>query len=107
MAPSNIIRTNDIEKTEYSEKAAIGALYDELSKGIDSMRKGDVYTILDTFKYREYAENFSKKIKKAIKELDSFLKGYEPTGYVIEGLSIYFKPYSTYLIFFVFLVLHG
>ncbi len=45
MAPSNISRTNDIEKTEYSEKAAIGALYDELSKGIDSMRKGDVYTI--------------------------------------------------------------
>ena len=57
--------------------------------------------ILDTFKYREYAENFSKKIKKAIKELDSFSKGYEATGYVIEGLSIYFKPYSTYLIFFV------
>ncbi|MCI8267646.1 MAG: type II toxin-antitoxin system RelE/ParE family toxin, partial [Lachnospiraceae bacterium] len=25
----------------------------------------------------------------------------EATGYVIEGLSIYFKPYSTYLIFFV------
>lgn len=38
--------------------------------------------ILDTFKYREYAENFSKKIKKAIKELDSFPKGYEATGYV-------------------------
>jgi len=57
--------------------------------------------ILDTFKYREYAENFSKKIKKAIKELDSFPKGYEATGYVIEGLNIYFKPYSTYLIFFV------
>jgi len=56
--------------------------------------------ILDTFKYREYAENFSKKIKKAIKELDSFPKGYEATGYVIEGLSIFFKPYSTYLIFF-------
>ena len=36
-----------------------------------------------TFKYREYAENFSKKIKKAIKELDSFPKGYEATGYVI------------------------
>ena len=57
--------------------------------------------ILDTFKYREYAENFSKKIKKAIKELDSFPRGYEDTGYVIEGLSVYFKPYSTYLIFFV------
>ena len=54
--------------------------------------------ILDTFKYREYAESFSKK---AIKALDSFPKGYEATGYVIEGLSVYFKPYSTYLIFFV------
>ena len=57
--------------------------------------------ILDTFKYREYAENFSRKIKKAIKALDSFPKGYEAMGYVIEGLSVYFKPYSTYLIFFV------
>ncbi|MBD5556827.1 MAG: type II toxin-antitoxin system RelE/ParE family toxin [Roseburia sp.] len=57
--------------------------------------------ILDTFKYREYAEKFSNKIKKAIEELESFPKGYEATGYVIEGLSIYFKPYSTYLIFFV------
>ncbi len=40
-----VIRNQEILKTEYSEKAAIGALYDELSKGIDSMRKGDVYTI--------------------------------------------------------------
>ena len=39
------IRNQEILKTEYSEKAAIGALYDELSKGIDSMKKGDVYTI--------------------------------------------------------------
>ncbi|MCM1118867.1 MAG: hypothetical protein NC543_05840 [bacterium] len=39
------IRNQEISKTEYSEKAAIGALYDELSKGIDSMKKGDVYTI--------------------------------------------------------------
>ena len=57
--------------------------------------------ILTTFKYREYAENFSRKIKKAIKELNVFPTGYESTGYVIEGLEIYFKPYSTYLIFFV------
>lgn len=57
--------------------------------------------ILDTFQYREYADNFSKKTKKAIKELDCFPKGYESTGYVIEGLNIYFKPYGTYLIFFV------
>lgn len=57
--------------------------------------------ILTTSKYREYAENFSRKIKKAIKELNAFPTGYESTGYVIEELEIYFKPYSTYLIFFV------
>ena len=57
--------------------------------------------ILKNFKYREYAENFSKKIKKAIKELDPFAEGYEKTGFLIEGLEVYFKPYSTYLIFFV------
>ena len=57
--------------------------------------------ILQTFMYREYAENFSKKIKFAIKALDPFAEGYEKTGYVIEGLEIYYKPYSTYLIFFV------
>lgn len=39
------IKNQEILKTEYLEKAAIGALYDELSKGIDSMKKGDVYTI--------------------------------------------------------------
>ena len=57
--------------------------------------------ILQTFMYREYAENFSKKIKSAIKALDSFAEGYEKTGYNIEGLEIYYKPYSTYLLFFV------
>lgn len=57
--------------------------------------------ILSTFKYREYAENFSRKIKNAIRELNVFPAGYESTGYIIEGLEIYFKPYSTYLIFFV------
>jgi hypothetical protein len=39
------IRNQEILKTEYSEKAAIDALYDELSKGIESLKKGDVYTI--------------------------------------------------------------
>lgn len=57
--------------------------------------------ILQTFKYREYAENFSKKIKAAIKSLDSFAEGYEKTGFLIEGLEVYYKPCSTYLIFFV------
>ena len=46
MAPAEqAIRNQEIRKTEYSEKAAIGALYDELSKGIESLIKGDVYTI--------------------------------------------------------------
>ncbi len=46
MAPATqVIRNNDAIKTDYSEKSAIGALYDELSKGIESLKKGDVYTI--------------------------------------------------------------
>lgn len=55
--------------------------------------------ILQTFMYREYAENFSREIKSAIKALNPFAEGYEKTGYNIEGLEIYYKPYSTYLIF--------
>ena len=46
MAPATqVIRNKEVIKTEYSEKLAIGALYDELSKGIESLKKGDVYTI--------------------------------------------------------------
>ena len=46
MAPAaQTIKNQEILKNEYSEKAAIGALYDELSKGIESLKKGDVYTI--------------------------------------------------------------
>lgn len=57
--------------------------------------------LLTTFQYREYAEDFSRKIKKAIKELSTFPKSYETTDYKIEGLQIYYKPFNTYLIFFV------
>ncbi|MBA4698096.1 MAG: type II toxin-antitoxin system RelE/ParE family toxin [Ruminococcus sp.] len=57
--------------------------------------------ILTTFKYREYAEKFSHKIKTALKSLTPFAEGYENTGYVIEGFPVYYKPCSTYLIFFV------
>lgn len=72
-----------------------------LSKdSIDDIKETKQY-ILTTFKYREYAENFSKKIKKAIKELSVFPTGYESTGYIIEELEVYFKPCGTYLIFFV------
>lgn len=57
--------------------------------------------ILITFKYRGYAENFSKKIKKAVQQLNVFPAGYRKTGYRIEGLEVYYRPYSTYLIFYV------
>ncbi|MBQ9991244.1 MAG: type II toxin-antitoxin system RelE/ParE family toxin [Lachnospiraceae bacterium] len=72
-----------------------------LSKDAVQDIKDNKSYILKNFKYREYAENFSKKIKKAIKELDPFAEGYEKTGFLIEGLEVYYKPYSTYLIFFV------
>lgn len=46
MAPAaQAIKNQEVLNTEYSEKAAIGALYEQLSKGINSMKKGDVYTI--------------------------------------------------------------
>ncbi len=47
---TQIVRNNDIMNTECSEKNAIGALYDELSKGIESLKKGDVYTIDEAWK---------------------------------------------------------
>ncbi len=57
--------------------------------------------ILTTFKYRGYAENFSKKIKKAIRELETFSTDYKNTGYKINGLEVYFRAYNTYLIFLI------
>lgn len=46
MAPAaQVIGSNEVMNAEFSENTAIGALYDELSKGIESMKKGDVYTI--------------------------------------------------------------
>lgn len=51
------IRNQEILKTEYPEKAAIGALYDELSKGIKSLKKSDVYTINRLFQTLQYTFN--------------------------------------------------
>ena len=44
--------------------------------------------ILQTFRYREYAENFSRKIKSAIKALDPFDEGDEKTGHNPSGYFI-------------------
>lgn len=46
--------------------------------------------IIENFKYRDYAQNFSAKIKKAAQGLDTL-----PTGY-----DIYMKPNSNHLLFY-------
>jgi len=56
--------------------------------------------ILNNFKYRELAINYSRKMKKAINGLSIMPSGYESTGFIYRGYSICFKPFQTYLIFF-------
>lgn len=64
------------------------------------MRKVKKY-ILDTFKYRELGENFSKKMKSAINDLKTLPTGYDTVGLRYRGYDIYLKPYRTYLFFYV------
>ena len=45
VSAAQVIKNNGIIQKEYSENSAIAALYDELCNGIESMKKGDVYTI--------------------------------------------------------------
>ena len=56
--------------------------------------------ILQQFKYREYAENFSKQIKKAVLALDTLPTGYNTTGFRYRGYDIYMKPCESYLLFY-------
>lgn len=49
--------------------------------------------IIENFKYKGYAENFSKRIKLSIKSLEVFPEGYEKTGYIIEGLEVLSRCY--------------
>lgn len=56
--------------------------------------------ILQKFKYREYAESFSNKIKKAVMQLDTFPTGYNTTGFRYRGYDIYLKPCESYLLFY-------
>lgn len=57
--------------------------------------------ILSTFKYHETAEAFSQKMKHAITKLSPFSDAYAKTGLSIQNYEAYYKPFSTYLIFFV------
>lgn len=64
----------------------------------DDMRKMKRY-ILDTFKYREPGENFTKKMKEATEGLKTLPTGFNTVGFRYRGYDIYLKPYCTYLFF--------
>ena len=65
----------------------------------DDMRVIKKY-ILHKFKYREYAENFTKKMKAVAETLKTLPTGYDTTGFRYKGYEIYLKPYHTYQIFY-------
>ncbi len=49
--------------------------------------------ILRNFKYREYADNFSQEIKKAVRGLEILPDGYGTTGFQYRGYDIYLKSF--------------
>ena len=57
--------------------------------------------ILQTFKYRELGENFTRKIKEAVRALKTMPAGYGTTGFYYKGYNIHVKSYRTYLLFYV------
>ena len=56
--------------------------------------------IIENFKYRDYAQSFSAKIKKAVQDLDTLPTGYGITGFQYRGYDIYMKPNSNHLLFY-------
>jgi len=57
--------------------------------------------ILDTFRYEAYAKDFSRKIADAIEKMNIFPLAYPKSGFVLEGYEIHFRPWKSYLIFFI------
>ena len=51
--------------------------------------------ILDTFKYRELGENFTKKMKEAAEGLKTLPTGFDTVGFQYRGYDIHLKPYRT------------
>lgn len=66
----------------------------------DDMRKMKQY-ILTTFKYREFGENFTKKMKEAANGLKTQAAGFNTIGFQYRGYDIRLKPYRTYLFFYI------
>ena len=58
--------------------------------------------IVETFKYKELGQNFTKKVKAAIKELKKLPTSNTSIGFQYRGYDIYLKIYRTYLFFYVF-----
>lgn len=56
--------------------------------------------IIQNFKYREYAENFSRKIRKSAEELATFPTSHQTTGFQYRGYDIYMKPQNNHLLFY-------
>lgn len=71
-----------------------------ISKSAKEDIKSQKKYILRKFRYREYAENYSKKIKSAISQLSILPNRYSSTGFNYRGYDIYIKPYQSYMIFY-------
>lgn len=56
--------------------------------------------ILQKFRYREYANAYSEKIRKAALSLEGFLGGYPTSGFQYRGYMIYMKSESNHLLFY-------
>lgn len=56
--------------------------------------------IIQTFRYREYAENFSARMKKAAEELAIFPAGNQPMDFNYRGYDIYMKAQNNHLLFY-------
>ena len=64
------------------------------------MRKMKKY-IMDAFKYREFGENFTKKMKEATEGLKMLPAGFDTVGLQYRGYDIHLKPFGAYLFFYI------
>lgn len=64
------------------------------------MRRMKEY-ILRTFCYRKLGKSFTRKMRKAVEKLKIMPMGYEAIDFQYKGYKIYFKPYMTYLFFYI------
>lgn len=65
-------------------------------KDVREMRK----YIIDKFKYREYGDAFTKKIKRGVESIKEFPKGFSRTEFRYKGYIIYLRPHQKYLILY-------